>query len=174
MESDRERGGDYQGEFLARSRVLALIVAVGSIALVVLVLVLPLTMEHAFEGAQLLLWGSLLLVITLIVGISLVYAYMSKYIGVSRGMDTPSTASREEAFEGREELTLQLLPEDERAVYRRLLHEGGQVLQKDLHRMLSFSGPKLTRVLDRLERKELVVRERHGMTNRIRLRRGEV
>ncbi|MEE9601339.1 MAG: hypothetical protein V3W22_06555, partial [Thermoplasmata archaeon] len=51
MESDRERGGDYKGEFLARSRVLALIVAVGSIALVVLVLVLPLTMEHTFEGA---------------------------------------------------------------------------------------------------------------------------
>ncbi len=152
---------------------LALIVAVGSIALVALILILPLTMEHTLEGAQLLLWGSLLLIVTLIVGISLAYAYISKYAGAMKTAETTSASSSPEGASSREELALELLPQDEGAVYRRLLHEGGQVLQKDLGRMLPFSGPKLTRLLDKLERKGLVVRERHGMTNRIRLREKE-
>ncbi len=158
-------------EFVARSRVLAQIVAIGSIALVILVLVLPFTMEHALEGAQLLLWGSLLLIITLIVGISLVYVYVSKVTGI--GSAASQSSGSMGLSESQEELTLQLLPEDERAIYRRLLDEGGQVLQKDLRRMVSFSGPKITRVLDRLEGKGLVVRERRGMTNLIRLREGQ-
>ncbi len=168
--SDGQMGGRSPEEFIARSRVLALIVMIGSIGLVVLLLILPFTMEHALEGAQLLLWGALLLVVTLIIGISLAYTYISRYARVSGRERTGSGAAVVEESEG---LTLQLLPEDERAVYRRVVHEGGQVLQKDLRQMLPFSAPKLTRVLDRLERKGLVVRERHGMTNRIRLRGGE-
>ncbi len=39
--------------------------------------------------------------------------------------------------------------------------------------MVPFSGPKITGVLDRLEGKGLVVRERRGMTNLVRLRHGE-
>ncbi len=169
-ESDRGMQDTYLEEFVARSRVLALIVAVGSIALVALLLILPFTMEHTLEGAQLLLWGGIILIVTLIVGISLAYVYMSRYVsGISPGEpEAPRPAP--EPRESREELTLQLLPKDEGAVYRRILNEGGTVLQKDLHGMLSFSGPKLTRVLDRLENKGLVVRERYGMTNRIRLK----
>ncbi len=157
-------------EFISRSRVLALIVAVGSIALVALVLVLPFTMEHALEGTQLLLWGSILLIVTLIVGISLVYVYVSKFVPES--IVVKPALAREDVAQS-EEATLRLLPEDERAIYRRLVHEGGQVLQKDLRRMVPFSGPKLTRVLDRLESKGLVVRERRGMTNLVRIVRSD-
>ncbi len=166
---EAEEVDSYPEDFIARSRSLARIVAVGSAVLVVLLLLLPFTMEHALQGAQLLLWGSILLIVTLIVGISLVYSYMSKYVSVRRG--ALSRASRETPSAPREQeaRTLQLLPEDERAAYRRVLHEGGEVFQKDLLRMLGFSGSKLTRVLDRLESKGLIVRERHGMTNRIRL-----
>jgi uncharacterized membrane protein len=34
-----------------------------------------------------------------------------------------------------------------------------------------MSNAKVTRVLDRLESRELISRERHGVTNRIRLKR---
>lgn len=153
-------------EFVARSRVLAIVVLAGSVALVALLLILPFTMEHALEGALLLIWGSLILIVTLIIGISLAYAYMSRFASLLR---VSSHASLEEA-EPSKETVLRLLSEDERAVYRRLMHEGGEILQKDLRGMLPFSGPKLTRVLDRLERKGLVVRERYGMTNRVRLK----
>ncbi|MEE9164148.1 MAG: MarR family transcriptional regulator [Thermoplasmata archaeon] len=169
MTSRSERRDGYPGEFLARGRVLALIVAAGSVALVALILLLPLTMGHPFEGAQLLLWGSILLIVTLIIGISLVYAYISKYVGATRDTSPHVGGEGSRATENRVEIPLELLPEDERAVYRLLLREGGQVLQKDLRQLLSFSGPKVSRVLDRLERKGLVVRERHGMTNRVRL-----
>lgn len=169
MTSGSERRDGYPRELLARGRVLALIVAAGSVALVVLVLLLPLTMGHAFEGAQLLLWGSILLIVTLIVGISLVYAYISRYVGATGDTNPRAAGEPSGATENRAEIPLGLLPEDERAVYRLLLREGGQVLQKDLRQLVSFSGPKVSRVLDRLERKGLVVRERHGMTNRVRL-----
>lgn len=174
MDSGRERERTYPAEFVARSRVLALIVLAGSVALVALLLILPFTMEHSLEGAQLLIWGSLILIVTLIVGISLAYSYISKYMQLARSGESPARdRSTRGVTQNGEEITLQLLPKDEKAVYRRLLHEGGEVLQKDLHGMLSFSAPKLTRVLDRLEGKGLVVRERYGMTNRIRLKERE-
>jgi uncharacterized membrane protein len=172
MDSERDGERVHPSEFVARSRVLALIVLVGSVALVSLLLILPFTMAHALEGAQLLIWGSLILVVTLIIGISLAYVYVSRYVSLLK-QDMAPARSPTTGPAVREEATLRLLPEDERAVYRRLLHEGGQMLQKDLRQLLTFSGPKLTRVLDRLERKGLVVRERYGMTNRIRLKEPE-
>lgn len=169
MTSDSGRGDGNPGEFLARGRTLALIVAAGSIALVALILLLPVTMGHPFEGVQLLLWGSILLIATLIIGISLVYAYISRYVGAARDANPRTFEEGSQGTDNRVDITLELLPEDERAVYRLLLSKGGQVLQKDLRQLVSFSGPKVSRVLDRLERKGLVVRERHGMTNRVRL-----
>jgi len=68
-----------------------------------------------------------------------------------------------------EAAVVKLLDEDERLLYTRLRDSGGVVLQKDVVAWGTFSAAKVTRLLDRLERKGLVVRERHGMTNRIRL-----
>lgn len=158
--------GGLPADLLSRSRVLARIVAVGAIALVALLLALPFTMEHPLAGAQLLLWAALLLIVTLIAGIALAYSYILRAAAPASALESPGTHG---GLANRQELTLQLLPEDERTLYRRIVHEGGELLQKDLPRMLPFSGPKVTRLLDRLEAKGLVVRERHGMTNRIRL-----
>lgn len=54
---------------------------------------------------------------------------------------------------------------DERRVYDLVLED--EVLQKDLPEATGFSKAKVSRVLDRLERKGLIVRVSHGMTNRI-------
>lgn len=169
MSPSRGRTGSPE-EFIAKSRMLALAVLVGSVALVVLLLLLPFTMEHTLEGGALLVWASLLLVVTLIVGIALTYTYLSA--AATPGAPDATEAKPPDTAD-REAVVLDLLPEDERAVYRRLLREGGEVLQKDLLHMVAFSGPKLSRVLDRLERKGLVVRERHGMTNRVRIQERE-
>ena len=61
------------------------------------------------------------------------------------------------------------LSEDERLMYVRIREVGGAVLQSEIVRWGTFSKPKVTRVLDRLEGRGLVVRERRGMTNRVRL-----
>ena len=68
------------------------------------------------------------------------------------------------------ELTLvKLLDDDERRMYLEIRDHGGTMFQRDLVALGTFSKAKVTRVLDKLEAKGVVVRERHGMTNRVRI-----
>ena len=64
---------------------------------------------------------------------------------------------------------VKLLNEDERRMYLEIRGHGGVMLQRDLVALGMFSKAKVTRVLDKLESKGVVVREAHGMTNRVRL-----
>ncbi len=67
---------------------------------------------------------------------------------------------------------VKLLDEDERRMYLEIRAHGGTMLQRDLVASRMFSKAKVTRVLDKLEAKGVVVREAHGMTNRVRLTTG--
>ncbi len=64
---------------------------------------------------------------------------------------------------------VKLLDQDERRMYLEIRDHGGAMLQRDLVASRMFSKAKVTRVLDKLEAKGLVVREAHGMTNQVRL-----
>jgi uncharacterized membrane protein len=66
-------------------------------------------------------------------------------------------------------LALRLLSGDERAVFRAIIDAGGETYQKDVVVSTKMSDAKVSRVLDRLEEKGLVVRERHGMSNKVRI-----
>jgi len=82
----------------------------------------------------------------------------------------PPNATSPPAVEPISELTLvKLLGEDERRMYLEIRERGGEVLQRDLVALGTFSKAKVTRVLDKLESKGLIVRERSGMTNRVRI-----
>ena len=70
-----------------------------------------------------------------------------------------------------EAAVVRMLDEDERLLYLRIRDAGGAVLQKEVVGWGTFSAAKVTRLLDLLEAKGLLVRERHGATNRIRLTR---
>ncbi len=61
------------------------------------------------------------------------------------------------------------LPEDERRLYEIIDAAGGEILQVKLVSSGEFSKSKVTRLLDKLEGRELIKRERHGMTNMVRL-----
>lgn len=61
------------------------------------------------------------------------------------------------------------LPEDEQKLYLILIEAGGEMLQMHVVSSGVFSKAKVTRLLDKLENRGMVVRERHGMTNRIRV-----
>ncbi len=83
---------------------------------------------------------------------------------------SPSNAAAAAAPTAIAEPTLvKLLGEDERRMYLELRDHGGQMYQRDLVALGVFSKAKVTRVLDKLEAKGLIVREAHGMTNRVRL-----
>ncbi len=67
------------------------------------------------------------------------------------------------------ELVLRLLGGDERVMFKSLVDAGGEAYQKDLVAKTQMSDTKASRVIDRLEEKELVARERRGMSNLIRI-----
>ena len=64
---------------------------------------------------------------------------------------------------------LSRLPEDERRLYEIIEAAGGEILQMNLVSSGEFSKSKVTRLLDKLEGRELIKRERHGMTNKVML-----
>ena len=68
---------------------------------------------------------------------------------------------------------LSRLTEDERRLYEIIEAAGGEVLQMKLVSSGEFSKSKVTRLLDKLEDRDLIKRERHGMTNMVRLSKGQ-
>lgn len=165
---------------LARSRILAKLALVSAAALVVLVLLLVFLVDHTtVSEVFLLVWGVFLLLAAIILGVALAYVFMTRGVherqesvapAASLGHRIEGTAAPVDPREGAvPEVALRLLSGDELSLYRRIVAAGGVALQKDLVRLGLFSGPKVSRILERLEAKGLIARERHGMTNRIRL-----
>ncbi len=70
---------------------------------------------------------------------------------------------------GNDSPILKLLKGDERKAIIVLQNAKGEMLQNKLVEKLGLSKVKVTRVLARLERKELIVRTRHGLTNKVKL-----
>lgn len=61
------------------------------------------------------------------------------------------------------------LKDDERRLYEMIEAAGGEILQVKLVSSGEFSKSKVTRLLDKLEDRGLIKRERYGMTNMVRL-----
>lgn len=66
-------------------------------------------------------------------------------------------------------LISRLLDGDERNLYQMIASADGEVFQKDLVSKKVFSKAKVTRLLDKLEERGLIVRERYGATNKIKI-----
>lgn len=64
---------------------------------------------------------------------------------------------------------LSRLSEDERRLYDMIESAGGEILQMKLVSSGEFSKSKVTRLLDKLEGRGLIRRERRGMTNMVKL-----
>jgi uncharacterized membrane protein len=62
---------------------------------------------------------------------------------------------------------LRLLDGDKRRVFNEIVEADGEILQSDLHTQTGFSKAKITRILDYLELKGLIIRKSYGMTNKI-------
>jgi uncharacterized membrane protein len=83
--------------------------------------------------------------------------------------EVPEASDTPAAPEPPAERDLDMLGEDERRLYDMIVDRGGEVLQRDIVASGEFSKAKVTRLLDKLEGRELLKRERHGMTNRVKL-----
>ena len=67
-------------------------------------------------------------------------------------------------------IDLKALDKDERVLYKTLMDSGGTIFQSELMEKLGLSKVKVTRLLDRLEAKNILERRRRGMTNIVMLK----
>ncbi|UCC58080.1 MAG: hypothetical protein JSW14_06905 [Candidatus Bathyarchaeum sp.] len=101
---------------------------------------------------------------------TVIMALSSFYLLFMNSMETRnalSTAEKKDASELDIQFALRLLDGDKRKVFNEIVESGGEILQSDLHMQTGFPKSKITRILDYLELKELIVRKSHGMTNKI-------
>lgn len=91
---------------------------------------------------------------------------------VRTSAEPPPPPRPEKAREDAKEryLVLRLLTGDERTMFKALMDAGGEALQKDLITSTKMSNAKVSRLLDKLEQKGVVTKERFGSTNRIRIK----
>ena len=92
---------------------------------------------------------------------------------VKKMAPSPSTKPQVEPKEDAEremELISRLLDGDEKKLYNLLIESEGVALQKDIVAKGIFSKAKVTRLLDKLENRGLIDRERYGLTNKIRVK----
>jgi uncharacterized membrane protein len=82
----------------------------------------------------------------------------------------PSPQHELEDVVAKEYLALRLLTGDERTMFKAIMDSGGEALQKDLITRTRMSNAKVSRLLDRLQAKGIVTKDRHGSTNKIRIK----
>lgn len=63
-------------------------------------------------------------------------------------------------------LAANILEGDEKILFQKIIDNDG-ILQRELVLKTGFSEPKVSRLLDRIERRGLIIRQRDGMGNRV-------
>ncbi|MCU0851728.1 MAG: hypothetical protein MUC90_00510 [Thermoplasmata archaeon] len=90
---------------------------------------------------------------------------------VAGGAPAAAPAAPEpEEVAAREYLILRLLTGDERIMFKAIMDGGGEALQKDLILRTKMSNAKVSRLLDKLEQKGVITKERYGATNKVRIK----
>lgn len=115
----------------------------------------------------LMMWGPLLVLLGLAAAVG--YLWARRDPAPSTGASKPAETGR--ALEGDPSPSSTAppssLPENERTLYELVAEAEDALLQKDLPDRTGMSKATVSRVLDRLERRGLVQRVSHGMTNKV-------
>lgn len=88
---------------------------------------------------------------------------------VEQSHSPPPKVDADEAM-AREYLVLRLLSGDERTMFKAIMDSRGEALQKELIVRTKMSNAKVSRLLDRLSQKGVITKERHGATNKVRVK----
>ena len=111
----------------------------------------------------------LLIICAFLIGLSVVLIYYSSD-GAIKEYFLPEKKERLVEDKSHTKVIINLLKGDERTVYQEILNSKDGILQNELVLRTGLSKVKITRVIHRLELKRLIVKERHGLTNRIKLK----
>jgi uncharacterized membrane protein len=100
----------------------------------------------------------------------IVVAFGLAFIVLGAGVYMLFTSKETEAKKEFREIDEARLDEEEKRVYAMIKSNKGSVYQTDLIKETGYSKVKITRILDKMESKDIVERKRRGMTNIIVLK----
>lgn len=121
--------------------------------------------EKLFTYSDLLLSTSS----SFVLGTTIMYLLAGKWRGHPEQISLESKPVEQDKSE-KWRMVLYALKQDEHKIYKEILDAGGEMLQKDLVALSGFNGPKVTRILDNLEKRNFIERKSYGMTNLVRLK----
>lgn len=157
-------------DLVGRTRLLAKAVLAGTVVLLVLLITTFLVVNHqSMPDMFIIFWGLFILISALIAGLAAAYLFLARSQAAPAPAPSPPPTAAAPLPPELEDLAVRLLDGDERRLLRVIVEAKGDILQRDLVRITAFSDAKVSRLLDRLQERGLVVRERQGMTNRVRL-----
>ena len=119
------------------------------------------------HGSSCPMWGAIdfqtnmsagIMALIFVIGIYLIF--FGKETGV-----TPVTQEEWEKIEKNYEGVMKTLGDEEKFILERVIEAQGAIFQSDLVNKSEFSKVKVTRILDRLEGRNLVERRRRGRSN---------
>jgi hypothetical protein len=152
--------------------IIAVVLLVSSIAILLTKLFSPVQIQITLDSGQEIVTESpqyfsfsevlLMVVCAFLMGSAAIYLYYKSDIKSKVSNIISNNNSGDPAI-------LKLLKPDERKVFLALHNSKGEMLQNALVRKSGLSKVKVTRILSRLEKKGLITRTRHGLTNKVRM-----
>lgn len=104
-------------------------------------------------------------------GMAFLYIILSSKDKSPTEFKNETAADAQQKDESKLQLAVDLLEGDEQSIFKNIV-ENNNILQRDLVSKTGFSEPKVSRLLDRLEKRGLIFRQRDGMGNRVLLKKG--
>ena len=109
--------------------------------------------------------------VLMLVGASFLIGSTSIYLYFKSEADEFLKSLRQKRrIENRYEMIIPLLKGDERKVFQEIMDAKGEMLQNALVRKTGMTKVRMTRALASLQCKSLIIKERRGLTNRIKLK----
>lgn len=156
-----------------KTLIMAVLFAVSAFALAVKLL-MPTPIQIIIQGEEPIVVGQIFRYTQFDVAIisisAIILAASSFYLLFINSVETPQVLQATEKKDNSEleiAFALRLLDGDKKKLFNEVVEAGGEILQSDLHAHTGFSKAKITRVLDYLELKGMIVRKSYGMTNKI-------
>ncbi|MEM5812676.1 MAG: hypothetical protein QW286_03080 [Candidatus Aenigmatarchaeota archaeon] len=154
--------------------VLSVVVLVVSLSVLVNQLLAPQPIQIILETGQEIntqnpeyfsIYQVLVLVIaSFITGSTTIYLYFSSEL--DEMLNSLKSRKQEKSYE----MLISLLKGDEKRVFQEILRSKGEMLQNSLVLKTGLTKVRVTRALAGLERKNLIIKERYGLTNRIKIK----
>jgi len=155
--------------------IMSIVILIGSISVLFNQLLMPQPVQIILETGQEVVTQTSeyfsiqqVLILTLasfLIGSTAIYLYFK-----SETEEFLKSLSRKREVDKRYEMVIPLLGGDERKVFQEVVDAKGEMLQNALVLKTRMKKVKMTRILAGLERKNLIVKERHGLTNKIKLK----